>query len=204
MFPDFTLQQILLRAAAILIIAGVQGFVLTLVAKLLGDRGPEYDGRFTLNPFTHLDAIGSLTLFLFSLGWIKPVNVDPKELRSGHAGAALLAASGIAASLLLALILTTLRPLAFTTLPDSVAFTAIALMNTTIALSLWFAIFNVLPLPPLAVGQYVVGSAPRLKALFHRYAIYIKLALAVIILTGEPLRLLRPVYLALRDLVVGG
>ena len=57
-------------------------------AVALGDPGPRHDGRLTFNPFAHLDILGGISAVLFSVGWIKPIAIDPAELRPGRAGLA--------------------------------------------------------------------------------------------------------------------
>ena len=47
---DLTLQLVVMRLFAGLIIATVQGATIAAVAVLLGDKGPRYDGRLTPAP----------------------------------------------------------------------------------------------------------------------------------------------------------
>ena len=43
------------------------------VAYKFGDPTPKLQGRLTLNPFAHLDPVGTLMLFIIGIGWAKPV-----------------------------------------------------------------------------------------------------------------------------------
>src|SRR5262245_55179839 len=55
------------------------------MADRLGDRLPRSEGRVTLNPFAHIDLIGTIVLPLLmflnpglrGLGWGKPVRTNP-------------------------------------------------------------------------------------------------------------------------------
>ena len=46
-------------------------------ADKLGDHTARWNGRLTLNPFAHLDIMGTLMIFLFGVGYAKPVPVNP-------------------------------------------------------------------------------------------------------------------------------
>ena len=64
-----------------------------LVANSLGDPTAKNAGRLTLNPFPHIDPIGSVVVPLFLLlttgtafGWAKPVPVNYFNLRDQKYG----------------------------------------------------------------------------------------------------------------------
>src|SRR5574343_641006 len=81
-------------------------------AYLLGDNTARLSGRLTLNPIKHLDPFGSVILPLlliltkagFIIGWARPVPYNPANLRNGRTGNLIVAFSGIAANLLIAII----------------------------------------------------------------------------------------------------
>ena len=97
--PDLTLQQLVLRLIAYVFIAAVHGFAVAAVAIAMGDQGPRYDGRLRFNPVTHLDIIGTASGVLFSVGWIRPIAIDPVQLRLGRVGLVIVVAAGAAATL---------------------------------------------------------------------------------------------------------
>src|SRR5690606_33073207 len=72
----------ILRAAAVLLVLAIHEYAHAAVAVRLGDPRPKYDGRLTLNPFVHLDPIGTLMLLVFGFGWAKPVMVDPTRFKN--------------------------------------------------------------------------------------------------------------------------
>ena len=51
-----------------------------LAAYKLGDNTAKNEGRLNLNPFSHLDPIGTLMLVFAGFGWGKPVHVNPRKL----------------------------------------------------------------------------------------------------------------------------
>jgi hypothetical protein len=61
---ELSLQQVLFRALAYLVIAGLHGFLIAGLARLFGTMGPSYDGRFTASPLVQLDLLGMLSSVL--------------------------------------------------------------------------------------------------------------------------------------------
>ena len=47
------------------------------LAYKFGDPTPMLQGRLTLNPFAHLDPVGTLMLFIVGIGWAKPIMLNP-------------------------------------------------------------------------------------------------------------------------------
>src|SRR5215468_1309290 len=100
---DLTLQQLVLRLIAYVFIAAVHGLAVAAVAGAMGDQGPRYDGRLGANPWAQLDIIGTASGVLFSVGWIRPIAIDPLQLRIGRIGLVVVVAVAAAATLLSAL-----------------------------------------------------------------------------------------------------
>ncbi len=150
---DLSLQQLISRGLAWLLVAGLHGWVVASLAALRGDRGPEYDGRRTLNPFVHLDLLGLLAALSFATGWIRPVRIDPAALRRSTSDTVLIMVSGLAAPLALAWLLRLARPLLFAALPPNASIPVLAFMNAWIEVSLRFVALNVWPVPPLAASR---------------------------------------------------
>src|SRR3989339_2101986 len=51
-----------------------------MAAYKFGDPTPKNQGRLTLNPFAHLDLVGTLMLFIIGIGWAKPVEINPGNI----------------------------------------------------------------------------------------------------------------------------
>jgi Zn-dependent protease len=191
---DLTLQQLVLRLIAYLFIAAVHGFAVAAVAVAIGDQGPRYDGRLRINPLAHLDIIGTASGVLFSVGWIRPIAIDPFELRLGRIGLAVVVAAGAAATLIGAVALRAIRPFLLPLLPDTASATAFALIETIGELSAWFALTNILPLPPLTGAHLLAAAAPACGKVIARIAPYAGLVLAVVAAAGVFTNVLRPGY----------
>ena len=191
---QLSLQQLLFRFGGLLLVATIHGYAQALLAERLGDPGPKYDGRRSLNPLTHLDVLGSIAFVLFAVGWIKPLKLDPKKLRHPRRDAALIVLGALATNVALALALRLLRPLAATVIPGNAAFWVLAFFNTTITLSLWLVALNLMPLPPLTGFQALRAFVPRLGPLIERYALYPTLALVTVVGLGWTDRALSPLF----------
>ena len=121
------------------------------VATKLGDDTPRLQGRVTLNPLAHVDWLGTAILpFLTSLmgagflGWGKPVYTNSAKLRGGLNGLALVALAGPSSNIVMAVMLAVVARLTAGFAP---AFSLFALKG--VVLSLYLAIFNLIPVPPL-------------------------------------------------------
>jgi len=120
-------------------------------AERLGDPTARLAGRLTLNPFKHLDLVGSFivpvfTFFLggFIFGWAKPVPYNPYNMRNPRSGGAIVAAAGPLANIVIALVFGLLiRFSPVLGLPD----TFIAIASLIVLLNILLAFFNLFPIP---------------------------------------------------------
>jgi Zn-dependent protease len=200
---DFSLQQLVLRLCALLFIVAVHGLAVAAAAVALGDPGPRQDGRLTLNPFAHLDILGGVSALLFSVGWIRPIAIDPAKLRPGRAGLALAVIAGAAATLLSALALRLLRPMVLPLLPDTASALAFALVEMTGTLSVWFALLNLLPVPSLTGSHLLMIAMPQRGNWIAKLQPFAAVLLAVLAATGWVTGLLAPAYRVLAGPILG-
>jgi Zn-dependent protease len=200
---DLTLQQVVLRIGAVLLIASVHGFAVAATACAMGDPGPRYDNRLRMSPLRHVDPIGGLLMVLFTAGWIRPVAVDPDRLRHGRIGlvAAVICASS--ATLGLGVLLRLVRPIVLNMLPDTAAATFFIFVEIVGQLCSRFTVFNLLPLPLLTGVHILVAIMPRKRDVFRRTQPYFVVLLALLIVTGVVAGLLAPVETVVARVVVG-
>lgn len=191
---DLTLQQIVLRFFALVLIVGVHGAAVAATACALGDQGPRYDGRLKLSPLAHIDLLGFASGVLFAIGWIKPVAIDAKALRIGRMGLLVIVATGAIAVLAFAVALQLLRPLLLPLLPDTPSTLTFGLIETIGQLGIWFALINLFPLPPLTGSHLLTAIIPTAAEFTRRYHIYFALGLTAIAATGLVTRMLELVY----------
>lgn len=98
---DF-LIGLLYSIPAVLIAISMHEFAHGFVSYKLGDPTPKMDGRLSLNPFRHLDLMGTLCLLVAGFGWAKPVMVNPEYYKNKKRGMVLVALAGPAMNFLLA------------------------------------------------------------------------------------------------------
>src|SRR5437868_5947932 len=157
------------------------------VATKLGDDTPRREGRVTLNPLAHIDWIGTALLPAVTsllgggfLGWGKPVNTNPSRLHWGLNGLALVALAGPASNVIFAVILALAAVLSFRMAPAVAGYAA-----KGVQLSLYLAIFNLIPVPPLDGSKLLLAAKVP-------YAVYAELArfgllLLLVLLTATSL-----------------
>jgi len=83
------IQKIAIYALPVIFAITVHEAAHGYVARYFGDMTAHLEGRITLNPFNHIDPIGTilvpaLTMFAGGIlfGWAKPVPVDFGKLRN--------------------------------------------------------------------------------------------------------------------------
>lgn len=169
-------------------------------AEKLGDKTARRLGRISLNPVKHIDPVGTLLVpglllafggFLF--GWAKPVPVTYENLRRARRDAALVAAAGPGANLLMALLWTAVAwaglriPGLEPGIRQGLAWMGVAGLQINVVLM----VLNLLPIPPLD-GSKVVGSLlpPRLEYQYTRIEPFGFVILLVLLVTGLLSRLM--------------
>ena len=148
------------------------------VANAFGDPTARDLGRLSLNPVRHVDPIGTVALPLVLavsgapvFGWAKPVPVVAARMRRPRLHMMVVALAGPGMNLLLAMVAGIALALLLPTVPSGGGggwlFLLLNLINF-IAINIFLAIFNLLPLPPFDGGHVVEGLLPRRLA--HHYA----------------------------------
>lgn len=197
MLPLFSLQDVLVRLVAVLVILSVKGYIQVWVARGLGDSGPQQDGRLALNPAQHIGFFSLIDFLLFSIGWVKPLNLDIQRL--GPRGMVGVALSGPLACILLAFLIGLLRPLVAGSISSgNVGFALAVFFDTCISLSLWCALINIIPLYPLDGFTAVAGFIPGWWSKVQKYLIYFEVGLLLLGFSRLPLNLLEPLHQTLR------
>src|SRR5579859_7155275 len=155
------LQAALTNVALLWLLTTPHEFAHAWVATMLGDDTPRREGRLTLNPLAHVDWLGTtilpaLTSLLGAglMGWGKPVNTNPSQLRWGLKGLALVALAGPASNVVLAVLLAGIAVVASAFSQPAVALYCVR----GVRLSLYLAIFNLLPVPPLDGSKLLLAA----------------------------------------------
>jgi Zn-dependent protease len=158
MHLDF--QTALTNVLLLWILTAPHEFSHAWVATKLGDDTPRLQGRVTLNPLAHVDWIGTAILpFVMSLlgggfiGWGKPVYTNNSKLKGGLNGLALVALAGPLSNIVMAVILAAITVATERAFPQFAQFT-----QRGVLLSLYLAIFNMLPVPPLDGSKLLLAA----------------------------------------------
>ncbi|KAA0895125.1 site-2 protease family protein [Oryzomonas rubra] len=143
------------------------------IAWRYGDPTARMLGRLTLNPFKHIDIIGTLMIFFIGIGWAKPVPVNFSNLRNPKRDMIWVAAAGPITNLILATVSAfLLRGLVAVDNSMVAQGSTLSMLVEPVALMLAFsvyinlllAIFNMIPVPPLDGGRVLVGLLPYRQA----------------------------------------
>ncbi len=168
------------------------------VAYRLGDETAKLSGRLTLNPFKHLDPFMSIILPLFLaitgmpvFGGAKPVPINTRNLKYGEWGFALVALAGPFTNFILAFVFFAIAHFAGIPVSEAIysnSSVATIFFSTAIFVNIGFAVFNILPIPPLDGSRLLYAIAPdsirpAIES-FERYGIII---IYVLILVGGSL-----------------
>ena len=101
------LYSLLLGIPGVLVAITFHEFAHGIVAYKLGDNTAKNEGRLSLNPFAHLDPIGTLMLVFAGFGWGKPIHVNPSNYTrkiSMEKGEAIVSAAGPLMNIILAFV----------------------------------------------------------------------------------------------------
>lgn len=198
-----------LLAVPILLAVTVHEVAHGWVADKLGDPTARLAGRLTLNPFKHLDPVGTLVFVVTRMvGWAKPVPVNPYNLKNPQRDMIWVAAAGPAANILLAsgfaLIYHIFNSwLDFSFGPVTTPVVAMAQMGVYINLGL--ATFNILPIPPLDGSNILMGILPRDLAIqYERITPYGFIILLILIFTDLVSTVLFPIINTMANLLLRG
>ena len=154
------IETAILNVLLLWILTAPHEFAHAWVATRLGDDTPRRDGRVTLNPLAHVDWIGTAILPLVTsllgagfLGWGRPVRTDVNKLRGGLNGLALVSLAGPFSNVIMAVLLAVVAVATLHALPRFAEFTA-----QGVRLSLYLAIINMLPVPPLDGSKLLLAA----------------------------------------------
>lgn len=171
----------------------IHEFAHAFSADRLGDPTARAAGRLTLNPFAHIDPIGTIALPLslllifqggFAFGWGKPTPYDPYNLRHPRSDVGIISIAGPISNLLMASIVA----LIIHFLPYTISVFLIPFVIVNLSL----AIFNLIPVGPLDGQKILFGLLPRdlayeYQSIMNKYGTLILILLIFPVFGSSPI-----------------
>ncbi len=188
----FSILGVLLSVVYLVLAVAIHEFAHAATADRLGDPTARAAGRLTLNPFAHIDPVGTIVLPLslmllsggsFAFGWGKPTPYDEYNLQSPRRDVGLISVAGPISNLFLASIVA----LAIHYLPYSFSLFLIPFVVVNISL----AVFNLIPVGPLDGQKILFALLPRdlayeFQTIMNKYGTLILILLIFPIFGSSP------------------
>lgn len=184
--------RIFSRLITLFLVMPVHEAAHALVAKWLGDDTAERQGRISLNPFSHLDFMGSILIVLTGFGWAKPVQVNPNRMKNPRGGYALTALAGPVSNLIVAFLSIFVWACLLCTESGINAYfsneitgmsSVLMLLQFLFSVNIGLAMFNLIPVPPLDgfnVLRFFLGE--KVDRWFYEHQQQLQLGFLVLIL----------------------
>ncbi len=160
-------------------------------AYKFGDNTPKLQGRLSLNPFRHLDPLGTIMLFIVGIGWAKPVEINPFNINNRFK-LMIVAFAGPLSNFIMAFLFSfiiylidTISNLKGINTEVGMLPIFIMLLEIITRINLVLGIFNLIPLPPLDGANIIRNLLPEnLSEAYFRLAPYGMPILLLLIFTG--------------------
>ena len=180
------------------------------MAYKLGDPTARNLGRITLNPFKHLDPLGTICMIVAHVGWAKPVPINTRNFRKPKRDMALTGAAGPLSNLCLAVVHLLILRISLIFIGNALGeelrtyavslvggsdFTAsfgfmvcallVYILYLGVILNINLAVFNLIPVPPFDGSRIFYAFLPQ-KWYFSvmKYERYIMIAFLLLLAFG--------------------
>ena len=164
----------------------VHEFSHAYIAKRCGDMTSSVQGRVTLNPFKHIDALGFVMLLVAGFGWAKPVQFNEQNLRNPKTDVIKIAVAGPVSNAITAMLLSIIFSLYNHFLPGYYG-NWMQIVNNVFLYAIYINwglfIFNLIPLPPLDGSHLLLNQFKRFPRLYdglYKYGSWIFFGLIIV------------------------
>jgi len=182
----FDVYNMLYSLPAVIIGLTIHEFSHAFMANKLGDTTAKDHGRLTLNPMRHIDIFGLLFLIVAGFGWAKPVQFNPKKMKSPRRDKVLIALAGPVSNLLIGIVFILFIKIFLhiaVYLSEAQYEVILYFLLSIIYINLGLFIFNILPLPPLD-GSHIffsgISISVETQAKYTKYGSYILIIILLI------------------------
>lgn len=199
------ISTMIYRVPALLFALVVHEYAHAMAADSMGDPTPRYMGRLTFNPMMHVDFLGLLMLALAGFGWAKPVPINSNNFHDRKMGIIKVSLAGPGANLFLCFLAALVGAILLRF--NLMSQTMFNFLQWIMLYNVWFAFFNLIPIPPLDGSKLVMEFMPT-KYLYQyaetveRYGFFILMALVFSGVVGAIINPLAQMYLGLVNIVL--
>ncbi|NLD87738.1 MAG: site-2 protease family protein [Clostridiales bacterium] len=178
--------ELLITLPAVLLALTFHEYCHALVAYKLGDPTAKMSGRLSLNPAKHIDPIGLICMVFVRFGWAKPVPVNMRYFKKPRLGMAVVALAGPLSNVIFGTVSVFIVYAMILYMPGWfwVSY-VIDFFKILASINVGFAVFNILPLPPLD-GSRIASLIlpPQWYYELMQYEKYIQIALFLLLMFG--------------------
>lgn len=147
------LSNVITGFLAVILVVFPREYIKAYIITKSGDLTPKKLGRLSLNPFVHLDPIGTIAFILFDFGWSRPIPIIP--MKSKKSRKTLLIVSIIGP--IFGIIFFVIYGIITKNLSNYYLF---QIFYKATKWSLTFAIFSLFPIPPLDGSKLLAALLP--------------------------------------------
>jgi Zn-dependent protease len=172
-----TIDSAVAFAVSVLVTVTLNAEAQAFMSNLLGDRRPDARDRLHFNAFLHLGVLGSICYLIGGFGWPRGFDIDRSKFEYPRLYMVLTRLAGPLANLLMASIVGSIVMIFNVFEYNPRVFLMVIGVNLTTA------IYNLIPVPPMAMGYLVCELMPqmeeRTRTLLFLVGPYLVLALAL-------------------------
>jgi Zn-dependent protease len=175
---NLAIDAVVAFCVSVLVTITINAEAQAFVSNILGDHRPGARDRLHFNAFLHLDILGSICYLVGGFGWPRILDIDASKFEYPRLYLVVSRVAGPLANLLLGSIVGSIAMIFIAFDYNPRVFLMVIGVNITTA------IYNLIPLPPLAmgylVGELIPSTQERTRSLLLRAGPFLVLALALL------------------------